>query len=90
MNFFSILLLLLMISCTKEEFNNQYNLPGSSETATSQEVQEVLPEVVSTNNEGYLTVSYGNMVSLLIEGIKEQHKEIEELKAAVQQLINNS
>ena len=56
----------------------------------AQEVQEVLPEVVSTNNEGYLTVSYGNMVSLLIEGIKEQHKEIEELKAAVQQLINNS
>ena len=56
----------------------------------AQEVQEVLPEVVSTNNEGYLTVSYGNMVSLLIEGIKEQHKEIEELKATVQQLINNS
>ncbi|WP_127717908.1 hypothetical protein [Halobacteriovorax sp. HLS] len=44
MKFFSILLLLLMISCTKEEFNNQYNLPGSSETTTSQEVQEVLLE----------------------------------------------
>jgi hypothetical protein len=61
----------------------------------AQEVREVLPEVVSENNEGYLSVSYGNIVSLLIEGmkehhkeIKEQHKEIEDLKALIQQLIN--
>jgi len=47
----------------------------------AQEVLEVLPEAVTQNEEtGYYNVAYGNMVGLLIEAIKEQQKEIEELK----------
>jgi hypothetical protein len=46
----------------------------------AQEIEEVLPEVVSTNDQGLKTVSYGNIVGLLIEAIKEQQKEIDELK----------
>jgi len=46
----------------------------------AQEVMEVLPEAVTgTDEEGY-SVAYGNMVGLLIEAIKEQQKQIEELK----------
>jgi hypothetical protein len=45
----------------------------------AQEVQSVLPEVVSQEN-GYLSVAYGNMVALLIEAIKDQQKQIDELK----------
>ena len=39
----------------------------------AQEVEKVVPEVVNTENDGnnYLSVSYGNLVSLLIESIKE-------------------
>jgi hypothetical protein len=37
----------------------------------AQEVQAVLPEVIQTDTHGFLSVSYGNMVSLLIEGIKD-------------------
>jgi hypothetical protein len=44
----------------------------------AQEVEVVLPEVVSEDNEGIKNVAYGNMVSLLIEAIKEQQKQIEE------------
>ena len=47
----------------------------------AQEVQKVLPEVVHTNNDGKLMVSYGNMVSLLIEAIKEQQSEIDEIRS---------
>jgi hypothetical protein len=46
----------------------------------AQEVQKVLPEVVSANPDGTLNVAYSNMIALLIEGMKEQQKEIDELK----------
>jgi len=46
----------------------------------AQEIQKVLPEVVSEDADGYLAVSYGNIVGVLIEAIKELKQEIEELK----------
>lgn len=46
----------------------------------AQEVQQILPEAVRQNEE-YLSVAYGNMVGLLIEAIKEQQKQIDELLA---------
>ena len=49
----------------------------------AQEVELVLPEVVSEDNEGKKNVAYGNMVGLLIEAIKEQQKQIDELKALI-------
>ena len=54
----------------------------------AQEVEAVLPEAVSENEEGIKAVAYGNMVGLLIEAIKEQQTQIDELKALVQQLVN--
>ena len=56
----------------------------------AQEVQKVLPEVVvvqkDENDNETLGVAYGNMVGLLIEGIKEQQKQIEELKKRIEEL----
>ena len=54
----------------------------------AQEIEKVLPEVVQKDEEGMLGVSYGNMVGLLIEGMKEQQSQIEELKAIVNKLQN--
>jgi hypothetical protein len=47
----------------------------------AQETLQVVPEVVNQDAAGMYNVSYGNMVGLLIEAIKEQQKEIDELKA---------
>lgn len=44
----------------------------------AQEVEKVLPEVVHDGE--YKSVAYGNMVGVLIEAIKEQQKQIDELK----------
>lgn len=52
----------------------------------AQEVEKVLPEVVYTNDDGYKSIGYANIVALLIEGIKEQQKQIDELKKQVQEL----
>jgi hypothetical protein len=46
----------------------------------AQEVLKVLPEVVQQDDQGKYSVAYGNMVGLLIEAIKEQQQQIEELK----------
>jgi hypothetical protein len=46
----------------------------------AQEVQKVMPELVQKDDGGLLSVQYGNMVGLLIEAIKEQQTQIDELK----------
>lgn len=46
----------------------------------AQEIEEILPEVVHTDGEdGIKSVSYGSIVGLLIEAIKEQQKMIKKL-----------
>jgi len=47
----------------------------------AQEIQQVLPEVVSQRTDGTLAVKYDRIVSLLIEAIKELKQEVETLKA---------
>jgi hypothetical protein len=56
------------------------NHSQSSIGVIAQDIEKVLPEVVTTNENGIKSVSYGNIVGVLIEAIKEQQKEIEELK----------
>ena len=46
----------------------------------AQEVEAVLPEVVATREDGFKAVKYEKLVGLLIEGIKQLRREIEELK----------
>lgn len=56
----------------------------------AQEIQEVLPQVVHEQKDGMLGVSYGNISAVLIEAIKEQQEQIEELKSLVKALTANS
>jgi hypothetical protein len=51
----------------------------------AQEVEEVLPEVVATDDKGIKHVAYGNMVGLLIEAIKELKAEVDDLKAQLKE-----
>lgn len=46
----------------------------------AQEVEEVLPEAVQTRDSGMKAVRYEKLIPLLIETIKEQQKQIDELK----------
>ena len=66
----------------------------------AQEIQEILPEIVtlapfdymtggvSKSGENFLTVKYEKLTPLLIEAIKEQQVQIEDLKQEVQSLKN--
>ena len=46
----------------------------------AQEIQAVLPEVVAEREDGYLAVKYDRIVALLIQAIKEQQQQIDELR----------
>jgi len=46
----------------------------------AQDVEKQFPELVGNMPNGYKTLNYNNLVPVLVEGIKEQQKEIEELK----------
>lgn len=46
----------------------------------AQEVEQVVPEVVSTSTSGEKSVNYGALVGLLIEAIKEQNIRIKKLE----------
>ena len=45
----------------------------------AQEVEDIIPEVVSENNQTK-SVAYGNLIAVLIEAIKELKEEVEQLK----------
>jgi hypothetical protein len=65
------------VNFTRNDNNDQ---PGTGVIA--QEMQEVFPVVVKENNDedNTLSVSYGNLVGVLIESIKELKAEIDTLK----------
>ena len=49
----------------------------------AQEVDKVIPEVVKDLPEGKKAVAYQNIIGLLIEAIKDQQKQIDELKRKI-------
>lgn len=52
----------------------------------AQELQQVLPEAVSRGQNGNLSVSYSTVVPVLVEAVKEQQKQIEELKRIIAEM----
>ena len=55
----------------------------------AQEVATHFPELIHTNSEGLLSVSYTRFIPLLLEGIKEQQKMIDSQEEMIQNLIRN-
>jgi hypothetical protein len=53
---------------------------------SAQDVEKVLPEIVSEGSDGYLSVEYSKLTPVLIEAIKEQQQQIESTKQENQQL----
>ena len=66
-----------------------YTRDGKQEIGLiAQEVEAVVPQVVGTTEDGFKTVSYTNMVGLLVQAIKEQQKIIDDLNSRLSKLEN--
>lgn len=59
---------------------------GSQMGFTAQNVQQVFPELVSTDAQGYLQTSYGTYDALYVEAIKALHEQNKQLQQQVEQL----
>ena len=64
---------------TWNDKHEQFN--GSDDIGVvAQEVEKIFPEIVDTRDNGYKAVKYEKMVALLIEAVKDQQKQIDELR----------
>ena len=70
----------LSISGNTFDWNEKSEKDGNDVGVVAQEIMEVLPEAVTTRDNGYLAVRYEKLVPLLIEAIKELKEEINQLK----------
>jgi len=52
----------------------------------AQEAEKVIPEIVSQDENGYLGIKYNNLIGVLIEAIKDQQEQIEDLKNKINKL----
>ncbi len=71
----------------QDRWEDQFS-PNKQIGFIAQEVEEVFPELVSTDANGYKSVAYDKITPILVEAVKEQQREIEELKKLVNELIS--
>jgi len=64
----------------KEGFEDVHSHKGSDIGVIAQEIQNILPEVVTERDSGYLAVNYEKLVPLLIEAIKELSQKVKKLE----------
>ena len=73
----------------KGGFEEVHSHTGSDTGVIAQQIEAIgLPETVTTRENGFKAVKYEKLNALLIEGFKAQQKEINELKALVNTLLN--
>ena len=65
----------------RKETKDYHGYVGHDVGVIAQQVKAVLPEAVRTNANGYLAVRYEKIIGLLVEAMKEQQAQIEELKS---------
>ena len=84
----------------KDEFPEKGFTDNKQVGFIAQELEDIFPEVVNTDDEGYKSVMYGHVVALLVEAIKdlesqldlktttleEKTKEIDEIQASLEEI----
>jgi hypothetical protein len=63
-------------------------IPGNKIGVIAQETQKAIPEVVSEDRNGYLSVDYNGLVGLLISAVNEQNSIINDLEQRLSALEN--
>jgi len=65
------------------EFKNEKDAGGTTHIGLlAQELEQIFPQVVSTNKDGLKGVSYANLTPILVQAIQEQQEQIDALKNA--------
>ena len=70
----------LSISGNTFDWNEKSNKSGHDVGLIAQEIEKVLPEAVTTRDNGYLAVDYHKVVPLLVEALKELSSKVDALE----------
>ena len=54
----------------------------------AQDFQKIFPELIYEDSKGYLSIDYVSMIPVLIEAIKTQQIQIEDLKKQLESITN--
>lgn len=63
------------------DWNDKSEHTGHDIGVIAQDIEKILPEIVATRDNGFKAVRYEKIVALLIEAVKDQQSQIDELKA---------
>ena len=66
--------------------NSKAQFSGDSYGFIAQDVEKIIPGVVDTNDDGYKSIEYGQLVSLGIGSIQEQQKRIDSILERINKL----
>jgi hypothetical protein len=65
----------------KEGFEEMHSHKGNDVGVIAQEIEEILPQIVTNRDNGYKAVNYEKIIPLLIEAIKELSAKVKELES---------
>ena len=68
-----------------EKFGKRFNNANMQTGFMAQQVKSVMPELVSTDTDGYLAVDYSKLSPYMVEAIKEQQETISKLNQSLEQ-----
>jgi hypothetical protein len=70
----------------KADMKEFHGFEGNDVGVIAQEIEAVLPQLVTTRETGYKAVKYDKLVALLIEGMKAQQNQIDNLTIEIEKL----
>ncbi|EAY31819.1 cell wall surface anchor family protein, putative [Microscilla marina ATCC 23134] len=70
-----------------DEFTERNFVEGTQLGFIAQEMQEVFPELVSADSDGYLSINYTGLIPVLTEAHKQQQQNIEAQQAQIDSLV---
>lgn len=70
----------------RDEFPDRYLPAGDQLGFIAQDVEKVLPELIGTDGQGFKNVNYDGVIPVLVNAMKEQQQQIDQLKAEVAKL----
>lgn len=75
----------------KENMKDEKITPDDDRTRIgfiAQDLQKIVPEAVTEDDEGYLAIDYNEIIPLLVESVKEQQAKIDELENIIKEQEN--
>jgi hypothetical protein len=71
-----------------DEFPEEGFTEGLDLGMIAQEVEEVIPQLVQEDRDGYKSIEYGKLTAVLVEAMKEQQNQIEQQRSHIAALLS--